>query len=486
VERYWDILVQSPKRGTTFDRVYHYYVDTGHAEVLLADCKKFTEENPKDAKAWMLLGLVAERRGNGTQAVEAFQLATKFDVKDSVAPFYLGEILITQGRLRDAIAALEQSVERKPGRMEIRTILQTLGRTYERFGESRKATEIWNRLENLFPDDPDTLVQIAELLESENRLEEALKRYEKLIAQTTDEFSRVRFSLAAAEIKLRQGQEQETLRDLDRLLDQLTSDSWIAESVRKRIDRLFVRNNDESGLTDFYRKRLKRYPNEIESVQRLALTLRRLDHIDETHKLLSETITKLPSNIPLRLTFIDFLIDQKEIPAALEQFQTIDRLSPNNADYLVRWGQIVLQNKELSESVRKREAVRIWTKIADAAPNDAAAAITVADILLRNNFSDDAEHFYRQAVKLRPNDVSYREYLAIFYHSQHQNEKVLETLQPMTEGDKKTVTNLTQTGNLLLSLNYVTESFDRFKDAAELAPNDLQTPFLHCPQKWRK
>jgi tetratricopeptide (TPR) repeat protein len=474
-ERFWEILVNSPRRGTTFDRVYTYYIDTGHAEQFFERCRNLTEQHPKQSQSWILYGLAAERRGEMEAAAHAFQTAAQLDPENSIAPFYLGEIRIAQGRFREAITALEIAVQRKPLRADIRNVLQTLGRTYERFGDSKKSETVWNQLEKLFPDDPEMLVQIAELLESENRFDEALKRYEKLIDQATDEFSRVRYVLAMVEIKQRQGYEQAALADLEILLDRLASESWLAESVRNRIDRIFVRKGNENGLATFYRQRIEKYPADIESVRRLALTLRQLNQMDEARKLLTVTIKKTPSNIPLRLTLIDLLLEQKEIAAAIEQYDAVNRLSPNNTDYLSRWGELVLQNTELDESTRKTEAVKIWTKITDLDSNNPAAAVTVADLLFRNKIYDEAEHYYHRAMELRPNDFSYREYLAIFYHGRRQKDKVFETLRPFAEDDKPTLEHLTPLGHLLLSLGYVTESFEIFQRSAELFPNDLQT-----------
>ncbi|MDR2756882.1 MAG: tetratricopeptide repeat protein [Planctomycetaceae bacterium] len=474
IERFWDILVKSPRRGTTFDRVYTYYIDTGHVDQFLERCRNLTEQNPKHNKSWILYGLAAERRGEMEQAALAFQTALQLDTEDSVAPFYLGEVRIAQGRLREAITALELSVQRKPVRADIRNVLQTLGRTYERFGDSKKSENIWNQLEKLFPDDSEMLVQIAELLESENRYSEALKRYEKLVEQSNDEFSRARFMLAIVDIKLQQGHEQTALTDLETLLDRLAPESWLAESVRNRIDRIFVRKGNETGLTEFYRKRIDKHPADFESVRRLALMLRQLKQYDEARKLLTATIEKTPSNIPLRLTLIDFLTEQKEIAAAAAQYEAIDRLTPNHTDYLSHWGQLVFQNTEIDESTRKTEAVKIWTKITETDPNNPVTAVTVADLLFRNKIYDEAEKFYRRAVELRPDDSSYREYLAIFHHGRGQKEKALEILRPLAENSTQTPENLTQLGNLFLSLGYVTESFEMFQHIAELFPNDLQ------------
>ncbi|GHT16581.1 hypothetical protein FACS1894189_0610 [Planctomycetales bacterium] len=479
IGRYWDILVKSPKRGVTFDRVYNYYVDTGQGTVLLDDCRKFTQDAPNDAKAWLLLGLVAERRSELTVAAEAFQTAAKLDADDPMPSLYLGNVCVTQGRFREAITSLEESAKRaensSSGHKEIRNILQTLGQVYERFGEPKKSAEVWNKLEQLFPDNPEILVQIAELLESEGKLDEALKRYEKLAAKTDDGFARVRFTLSGVEIKLRQNKEQDALAELNQLLDNLAPESWLADSIRDRINQVFVRGGNEKGLIEFYRKRIDDQPNDTESVRRLVSFLKPV----EAEKLLTETIEKSPSNVPLRLALVDLDIELKKVAEAVLQMETINELEPNNVDYLSRWGLLVLQNKELDESARKKTATKIWSKIAEIDPDDPLAAVTVADLLFQNKIYEPAEQLYQKALALQPDDFSYREHLAKFYHAQHQKEKVLDVLRPITKGESATVENFMQLGNILFSFGYTKEAFDIFQDAAEKFPDNLDVQWRY-------
>jgi tetratricopeptide (TPR) repeat protein len=476
IQRYKEILIKSPKRGATFDRVYGHYVDAGQSAVLYQDCRKATEDKPTDAANWILLGLVAERRNQGEQAVKAFQTAAELEPTYHLPALYLGELLLHQRRTHEAIVAFEQADERLQNnsgtRNDRRTVLQALALAYERFGNSQKSAEMWNQLADLFPNDPDILVQVAESMELEGKLEEALKQYRQLIRITDEPAERVRLSLAAIDIMLRQGNDTQALDDLDLLLGFLDTESYLADSVRDRVDRIFGRANDPTRQIEFYQKRIEQEPNDIASLLRLVKTLQKTDKTADAEKLLLDTIKNAPANVSLRLTLIDLLAERKDIDGAIEQFQALDKIVPNHADYLIRWGTLLLQNPAMTESVRRTEAANVWSRIAVKAANDPVTLVQVADLFTRNRFFTEAERYYNDALTLRPNDFAYREYLAMFYHQQRRKEKVLEALP-------STLRNKAEAGQLLLTMEYFAEASEMLREAVQSSPQDWMLQYRY-------
>ena len=476
VDRFWGLLERSPRRGTSLDRVYGWYVDTGQMEQLIEKCVKLTEAKPDDAKAWLLLGLVLSRRNDDAGTIAALEKAEQLDTQDALAPFYLGEALIAQGRLREAAAALERSVERKPQRNDMLAVMQTLGRVYERFADKEKAGQLWSRMEELFPNDLDILVRIAETLEEEGKYDEALSRYQKLAElsrEKKDNYGRVRFTLSAADIKIRLGNKQEAINDFDALLEELAGDNWLADSIRDRVERVFVRQADYAGLAGYYQKRLASHPNDIETTRRLAVAFVRLGRTDDAKRLLESTLEKAPSNITLRLGLIDLLVNDREFDRVDAEYAKINELDPNNPDIIAQWGLAALENRKWDEQQRKANAAKIWHKLVDARPNDRATIVMVADLMAGGKINDAAETLYLKAVELAPNDPSYREYLGFFYHRTGQKDKAIATLRQIAEGDRRTAANLSQLANILKSLGYASEALEVMQSAAELALKDF-------------
>ena len=487
VERFWTLLEKTPRRGTSLDRVYGYYVDTGRLEDLVKRCRESIDKKPNDAKAWLLSGLVLSRRNDDAATAVAFEKAKTLDEADWLAPFYLGETYIAQGRLRDAAEALEsalqrslESLQKKSGDKavlgkDVLAILQTLGRVYERFGDRENSTRVWDKLEELFPGDRDILLRIAETLEEEGRFDEALKRYQRLAEMAkNDNFARVQYILAAADIKVRLGNKQEAIDDFETLLEELSGDNWLSRSIRDRVERIFVRQADYAGLAGYYQKRLQKYPNDLDTIRRHAVALVRLSRTDEAKQLLADALERAPSNVPLRLALIDLLVADRDFEAVDRHYAKIDEIEPNNPDHISQWGLAVLENTKLDEPARKAAAVKIWSRLITARPDDPATLIVVADLANTAKISEEAEKLYKRAIERRPNDPGYREYLGYFYHHRGRKEEAVATLLQIVEGNRRTAANLSQLGGIFKSLGYTDEALTAMKDAVTLAPDDFE------------
>ena len=473
-ERFLTLLQRTPRQGTALDRVYGYHVDTGQLDAFVNSCRVATEKLPNDAKAFLLLGLVLGRRGDDAAAIDALTKAEELDPNDAMASYYLGQMLVPAGKLREAAEALERAVKRKPGRTELLAVLQLLGRVYERFGDKEKSGGIWTTLEETFPDDLDIQSRIAETLEEENRLDEALIRYEKLAERSTkDNYARVRYTLSAADILIRLGRKQEAIDRFETLLTELSGDSWLADSIRDRVERIFVRQADFAGLVEYYRKRLIDKPNDLETIRRHAVALVRLSRLAEAKELLTKTLERAPNDVRLRLALIDILLYEKEFDEAEKQYENLDKADPNNPDYVTQWGLVVLENKKHDEPVRKANAAAVWKRLTAARDKDPAMTIMVADLLAGAKIDDEAEALYLKAIELMPNDPSYREFLGYFYHRKEEKDKAVAVLNQTVEGNRRTAASLAQLAGIFRALGYVTESLDAMKQAVELAPDDF-------------
>lgn len=486
VNRLWDILQKSPRRGTTFDRVYRFYVDSGHTSLLLERCREQIEtqsSGPDGARAELLLGLVLERCGESDSAAVAFEKALQMNPQDATAALYLGEIRFHQGKWDDALVAFEEALRRKPHRIDLRNVLHQTLAVVDRLDDRKKFDAILSRLEQSFPDDIELWQQIAETLLAEGRLDRALILYRRLIESSlNDPYARTRFILTAAEIDSRLGNRKQALEQYDRLLDDLASDSWPAETVRNRIEQFFTQKDDFPGLAEFYRKRLEKHPGELESVCQLARYLQQMGRIGEAQLLLEAKIKSYPSNIALRETLIPILVandspteqiaEKSNVAKALEQYAELDRLAPGDVDRISRWGRLALANPAWDENRRKREALTVWQRLLKANPNDPQALVRLADLAAQYELADEAELNYRRAVELRPTENAYREALGMFYHREQRKEEAVETLRSMAQGPLQNTENLLYSGTLMQSLGYFDAALRQFEIAVRSASDD--------------
>ena len=476
IERFWQVLVKSPRFGTSFDRVYAYYSDAGELDTLIEKTRKLTLGEPNKGENFLLQGMFLTQQNEMDKTIACYLKAEVLLLDDPTPSSYLADVFISQGRLQEAADAIERALTKKNRKNETIALLQKLGWTYERLGQQEKADDTWQKIEQLFPNDINVLSRIAETLEREGKYPEALRMYEKLMALARtglpkDNNSYVRFGLAAADIKIRLGNKQDAIDDFERLLDGLNEKSWASDNIRNRIERIFVRNGDYLGLARYYQQRLERRTDDIEILRRYAIVLVRLSHYDEAAKLLQNAIEKAPSDIPLKLLLVELLSLQGRFAEAEATYAQINRLAPGSIDYLTQWGLVVFSNSDKSENLRREETAAIWSQIADIDPNDAVMTLSVARLFADHGFDVQAETFFQKAITLKPNDAALYEHLGHFYHRKNMPEKAVQTFRQIAAESRRNVDSLLQLAGVFEKLNLTEETVQSLYDATEISPD---------------
>ena len=259
MERFLSLLEKNPRRGTPLDRVYGYHVERGSLDAFIKSYRDRLEKNPNDGTAWLILGLLEFQRGQDAAAVTALTKAEETRKEDPLPSYYLGQALVLIGQPENAALAFERAL-RQARRTDLLDIFQSLGRVYQRTQKNDQALEVWNRLEAIFPGDPRVQEQIAAALADENQPAAALPRFEALAKRASDPFRQVQLAISAADLKVRLGRSQDALHDFEAMLAKLRPDSWLHREVRRKIEEVFLRNDDQAGLVAYYQSWTKKNP----------------------------------------------------------------------------------------------------------------------------------------------------------------------------------------------------------------------------------
>ena len=273
MERYLSLLEKNPRRGTPLDRVYGYHVERGSLDAFIKSYYDRLAKSPNDGTAWLIVGLLESQRGQDAAAVKALRQAETTRPDDPLPSYYLGQALVLVGQPDEAAAAFERALTRKPTRNDLLEIFQALGRVYQRTQKNDQALQVWNRLEALFPNDQRVQEQIALALAEENQPALALPRFEALAKKATDPFRQVQLAMQAADLKVRLARSDEALRDFESLLAKLRPDSWLYREVRRKIEEVFLKNDDQPGLVAYYERWTKKEPDDVDALVRLGRTL---------------------------------------------------------------------------------------------------------------------------------------------------------------------------------------------------------------------
>ena len=472
-ERFLSLLERNPRRGTALDRVYGYHVERGSLDAFIKSYRDRLEKAPQDGAAWLILGLLEFQRGQDAAAVAALRQAETNRPDDPLPAYYLGQALVLVGQPEQAAAAFERALQRKPPRNDLMEIFQALGRVYQRTQKNDQALAVWGRLEALFPDDPRVQEQIASALAEEDQPAQALPRFEALAKKVPDPFRQVQLAMRAAELKVRLGRSEEALGDFERMLAKLRPDSWLHKEVRRKIEEVFLRNDDQAGLVSYYERWTKKEPEDIEALVRLGRTLAGMGRVAEAQGWYEKAIKLAPSRRELRLALIAQLAQDQKYAEAAAQYEALDRSDPNNPDTLRDWGALVLRDPSKPQSERKTAAATIWRKLLEARPNDPVTTAQVADLLRQAELVDDALALYRKASEQAPGNPQYYEYLGEYLHQLKRPAEAMSTWGKIADGSNRSAKNLGRLAEVLAGFGYLKEALGPLAEAVNLEKDDF-------------
>ena len=338
MQRFLSLLERNPRKGTALDRVYGFHVERGSLDDFIKSYRDRLDKKPDDGTAWLILGLLEFQRGQDAAAVTALKNAETHRPIDPLPSYYLGQALVLIGQPENAAEAFERALARKPARTDILDIFQALGRVYQRTQKNDQAIQVWNRLEALFPGDARVQEQIAQALADENQPAAALPRFEALANKTSDPFRQAQLAIQAADLKVRLGRSQDALRDFETMLGKLRPDSWLHREVRRKIEEVFLRNDDSAGLVAYYEQWTKKEPDDVEALVRLGRTLAGMGRAAEAHTWFDKAVKLAPSRRDLRLALISQLVQDQKFAEAAAEYQALDQAEPGNPDTIRDWG----------------------------------------------------------------------------------------------------------------------------------------------------
>ncbi len=471
MERFLSLLEKNPRRGTPLDRVYGYHVERGTLDAFIKSYADRLDKKPDDGAAWLILGLLEFQRGQDAAAVTALKNAETHRPDDALPSFYLGQALVLIGQPENAAEAFERALARKPARTDLLDIFQALGRVYQRTQKNDQALQVWNRLETLFPGDTRVQEQIAQTLADENEPATALPRFEALSKKATDPFRQVQLSMAAADLKVRLGKSQDALHDFEVMLGKLRPDSWLHREVRRKIEDVFLRNDDQGGLVKYYEQWTKKTPDDVEALVRLGRTLAGMGRAAEAHAWFDKAVKLAPSRRDLRLALISQLAQDQKFAEAAKEYEALDQAEPNNPDTLKDWGALVLRDTTKPQPEKRAAAAAIWRKMLDAKPNDPVTTAQVADLHKQAELIEPALELYRKAAALAPTNPQYQEYIGEYLHNLKRPEEAKAAWAKIADGPNRSAKTLARLSEVLAGFGYLKEALPPLVEAVALEPD---------------
>src|SRR5262249_43162258 len=159
--------------------------------------------------------------------------------------------------------------------------------------------------------------------------------------------------------------------DLEGLLGRLESESWLHREVRRKIEEVFLRNDDQAGLARSYEAWVAAHPDDVEALARLGRSLASQGRAAEARQRLGQAGKVAPRRRDLRQALAEQLVREGKVGEAAQQYEAMAKADPNNPDTLREWGRLLLKDTARPEADRKQAAAAVWRRMADGRPKDA-------------------------------------------------------------------------------------------------------------------
>ena len=348
-----------------------------------------------DRVAWRAIGELAQRQisqgGAGYFAQSLTNIATQISGRTSVAQALLefarlcapndatvpsanANLLMQSGRLAEALAAYDRTVEQFPDNAVARTgraeTLRALGRLAE-------ALAAYDRTVEQFPEDAVARNGRAETLRALGRLAEALAAYDRTVEQFPDD------------VFARNGR-AETLRALGRLAEALAA---YDRTVEQFPDDVFARNGRAETLRALgrlaealaaYDRTVEQFPEDAVAHTGRAETLRALGRLEEALAAYDRTVEQFPDNAVARTGRAETLRALGRLAEALAAYDRTVEQFPEDA--VARTGRA----ETLRALGRLAEALAAYDRTVAQFPENAVARNGRAVVLIGLGRSQEA------------------------------------------------------------------------------------------------
>ena len=471
IERYKLMLNRKPKEGSTFDRLYQFYLEGAGLAAMVADYQAEVQAKPDNANPQLILGHIYKRLGKDTEAIKAYQRAVTLSPNDYYPHFALGHIYTTLRQYEQAINALtkaatlsEQTVSATPD--DRTAIYKTLGRAYFHQDRVDAAITTWTKIAELDPENIFARIELADLFREQELYRQAIAQHEAITERKKDDPYRVCLSLREiGKIHENTGAYEAARVRYDAALALTAPGNWLRKDLQHRIIGIYAADADWKGLIAYYQGKLEAVPNDPELIGLQASAYIENQQLDEGIAAYRKGLELAPTDAELRLNLIAALRSAEKLEDAAAEYEVLSEQQPDDFGIYRELGKLYL---ELQDEGKAKSA---YQRMIDRAPESAGTHLILAEIYTGHEWTEDAVASYQKAISLAPDNLDYIEYFGEFYIRQGSREQAIETWNQIVADEKEIAENYDRLAQLLDTKDFGAEALTASRKAVELMPD---------------
>jgi tetratricopeptide (TPR) repeat protein len=331
-------------------------------------CKQELGDQPENAEALHLLGVLAHRAGRRGDAIQLVRNALSHAPDNTACLNTLGFLLRLDQKYQDAEAALSRAIALKADYADAHN---NLGIVYAESGDPTRAEASYREALKHRPEFPEAHSNLGNLLYRMGRLDDAVAAYE---SATTLRPGYAEAHVNQGDAYFNKGEHDKALIAYKNAVD--AAPEW-ANGWYKLANALYQMDQFDRAVLA-YQRCVDLNPNQPRSLTNLGATLEKLGRIDEAAMILRHAIVLSPDD-PIGLKNLGHVVLKLgHVAEGLHLMRRSVEVEPGDPDAHYTYGNALVRMERL------QEALNCYAKVREMQPDAARAYFAPAAVLLMN------------------------------------------------------------------------------------------------------
>ena len=437
-------------------------------ELLLRVC----EQNAEDVDAWYLLSCIHGMQGDMEKAGECCRHAIALRPDHSEAHVNLGNVLLCQGKLDEAVIHYKTALRSNPNNA---AALCSLGNALSSLGKQTEAASIYQEALRLNPNFLEAHYNLGNLQMAQQQYDDAKVSFRHAIRlnpnyataynnlgnaykESDDPASAIENYRTAIRIFPEFAMAYNNLAIVlkgQQMLDEAEDAAQQALRIQPDFaDAHFNLGNIkmdqgkvEEAITHFQRT-INILPNHAEACNNLGMALMRQHKFPEARHMIESALKMKPSLAEAACNLGDILHEQGDIEAAIEQYRRAVTLKPDYSEAYVNLGDALTDRRRIDE------AVEVYRRAISVNPNSAIAYSNLASAYRIQLRFDEAEKMALHALEIQPGHIVALITLGNIYLIQGRADTAIAMYRKVLELEPD---NTIAGGNMLMDMHYLND-----------------------------
>lgn len=467
LRRYLELLEKTPTEGFVFDKVLESVGRGKGLDNLIRDYQKKADARPEAVNYRLILGHLLKAKNDYEAALAQYDQAVEFGERNPTAWLSRGSAHMLLGQQKEATADFERALELETDRDKKQEILRNLADTSFAQHDWERAEKYYDQLIEMSPRDEYLRMEYAQVLMKYRRYDKALEQYDALLRLAgSDSKKRATTLRDKGEVLDQMGRSAEALKLYEQAMGLMRLGNWLYSELQQRVIGAY-RNMDKLDelLADLSEK--WRAPN-FEQAMILADLYDELGDEEQALKFYRQASAKNTRDTAPRLKVIEILKRRGEDQEVVKAYQQLLAVAGNQHRFHFELVQLYFRMGE------RQKAEQALARIKSRFSSDAVVYLELADTYTRFDMREDAQNAYERLVRIEPRNPNYILSLGEFYYQQGEVEKAKRTWQKILDSHLEPYESYTLLGDTYAEHGMVEQGIDYYRNAVELAPDDLE------------